>query len=356
MFRYLIQVIVLALLLAPLGCRQDRAALQPDRAGAGAADQQDPGSENSIRSDPADPAHPRNSGMPASAIPTAPQQPDGNQAPVTTGGSQTPQGPVAPRPGGNGPADQPSTNPGSSVNAAPPGETGPHEVAEKEIEAGIVYYPKDIAAANSRFPVIAWANGTAFSSKVYSEIISHWVSHGFIVIASKSTMAMVANDQPKMLQAMAETAGEPWDGKVDTDHMGVSGHSQGGSATIAAASGPLVKASIPIQACAAPGVNKISTPALFLSGSADTICPLFTIKGAYSSAGSAIKVHGHLKNPKATHWWETAKDEESYAIYHGISTAWWRWHLKGETALAAEFADGGTFRSGEWSESRGEGL
>lgn len=248
------------------------------------------------------------------------------------------------------------TDPDSDLpESADPEAAGPYGMEQVTIDEGIVHYPAGIASGTSLHPVIAWANGTAFSAKVYKEIITHWVSHGFVVIASKSTMAMVANDQIRMLKAIRDSTGHPWSGRLDPERMGVSGHSQGGSATVAAAADPMVKASIPMQSGGA-GIGRIKAPTLLVSGSADTICPVAMVRSAYKATRSDIRFHGQLNHPKATHWWEIAETEEEYSLYHGITTAWWRWHLMGDESMAPLFSEGGLYRSGEWSESEGAGF
>ena len=236
-----------------------------------------------------------------------------------------------------------------------PMKLGPHEVKTKDIGKGIVYYPAGIENSDTKHPVIAWANGTMFTSAVYSEIIGHWVSHGLVVIGSKSTMAAAANDQIPMLKAMKQSQGQdhPWSGKLAVNKLGISGHSQGGSATMGAASDPMVTTTIIIQS---GGVGGGRSPILFLSGSADNIIAAPLVKTSYSGSSNNVKFLGHLNHKDSTHWWELSKDPDKYNLYHGISTAWWRWHLMGDRRMKAMFQKGGRYRKGNWSNSESTGV
>ena len=232
-----------------------------------------------------------------------------------------------------------------------PMDQGPFKMKTKTITQGIVHYPEPIDGCEMKHPVIAWANGTMFTPAVYSEIITHWVSHGFVVIGSKNTMAAVANDQIPMLKAMQSSQNQdhPWSGRLNAEKLGISGHSQGGSASVGAANNPMVTTTVIVQS---GGVGGGKNPILFLSGSADNIVSAGVVKASYSIVSNKTKFLGHLNHRDANHWWELSKDPKIYSLYHGISTAWWRWHLMGDSSMKSMFEDGGRYLEGNWSGSQ----
>ncbi|HXK16449.1 MAG TPA: acetylxylan esterase, partial [Polyangiaceae bacterium] len=103
-----------------------------------------------------------------------------------------------------------------------------------------VLRPAELGAMGHKHPIISWANGTLFALDEYVPLLSHWASHGFVVIAShsNSTAGGVTHQVGiEWLKAQNDAAQSAYFGKLDTTRIGAAGHSQGGGATIAAGAG-----------------------------------------------------------------------------------------------------------------------
>ena len=94
-----------------------------------------------------------------------------------------------------------------------------------------VYYPKELTKGEESYPVVVFVNGTGVYSSKYPALFKHLASWGFIVIGNEdpstctgasadATLAWLLNEN--------ETPDSRFYQKVDTEHIGISGHSQGG--------------------------------------------------------------------------------------------------------------------------------
>ena len=116
---------------------------------------------------------------------------------------------------------------------------GSHEVsfteydAEGEWEKFEIWYPSDLEQSETKYPVVIVANGTGVKASKYKALFKHLASWGFIVAGNEdpSTYAGTSADATlSLLLSENETADSIFYQKLDTDHIGITGHSQGGVA------------------------------------------------------------------------------------------------------------------------------
>jgi hypothetical protein len=102
-----------------------------------------------------------------------------------------------------------------------------------------VFRPAQLGAGKTKHPIISWANGTLFGIADYARLLDHWASHGFVVIAGHSNSTAGGGTHKAAIDWMlAENGrqGSPYFDLLDGKKIGAAGHSQGGGATLAAAS------------------------------------------------------------------------------------------------------------------------
>ena len=126
--------------------------------------------------------------------------------------------------------------------------TGSHSVKTLTVDSGEkdykhykYWYPADLEASNAQFPVIVFNNGTGMKddAKDTVDMMNHLASWGFVCVTNDHTATGNGDSASKgldLLLALNETAGSVFCGKINREQIGVTGHSQGGSATINAAS------------------------------------------------------------------------------------------------------------------------
>lgn len=194
-------------------------------------------------------------------------------------------------------------------------------------------------------PVVTWGNGTQSQTSWFQGIFNHLASHGFIVIASNSGDVQQGNP-PLMVQAAQwvvdqnDDPSSPMYQKVDTEHIGATGHSKGGYAATEAATNALVMTSV--SSCGATGSTNQKGPALILCGQKDGN------NGAKCSDHPEEAYNGINNVPvmKAEH--HTA--DHAWCMNFGGSagggdphdmliamTAWFRYHLMGDEEYRSWF-------------------
>lgn len=163
-----------------------------------------------------------------------------------------------------------------------------------------VYYPAlqegmsgimkaGVASSRAPFPVIAFGHGYMQPVDSYAPLLRHLASHGFVVVAPHSfehnpfpSHAQFGADLNASLNAMvAQTgdAGSPFYGKLDTQRIGVMGHSMGGGAALLALSvnasidAISVWAVVDTRPSAVGAVAGDTTPMQWIAASDDGIVP-----------------------------------------------------------------------------------
>ena len=208
-----------------------------------------------------------------------------------------------------------------------------------------VYRPKDLAQGNYCHPILVWANGhtdnpepnppDCQSSKYcgsYLMLMNQLASHGFVVIASLSTITSQGNPLPTIvgldwLIQQADDSTSPYYHRLDTAHIGALGHSEGGLSTSKASSDPRITAVATVSGSA---VNAgIHGPSLWFCGGKDTVVSCDSVKKTYAS----------ITTQPAMFVDNLAADHGGWLYQSGIKgpdifglTGWFRVQLMGDTA------------------------
>ena len=284
--------------------------------------------------------------------------------PDTTSGSATPAEPQAPATdSGNGSAQQtPQTNapeaqtPQQTQSATPPSETSNQEIHEADGRTYYVYFPENIKSSKKTYPVLSWANGTACQPSMYTGMFTELAKGGYIVIASSETMSADGTAQIAALDfviSLNSNASSLAYKKVNTNKLGVIGHSQGGRSSVnAAVKDSRIKCVVSIA-----GSNFLeeaepnSAPTLFIAGEKDMIVsPSKWIQPAYDVAkGPAVyaSLDGAIHTTCCT-------NPEKYSSY---ILDWCNTWLKGDAKALSTFSSNGTLASdSNWSNFQCKGF
>ena len=184
-----------------------------------------------------------------------------------------------------------------------------------------------------KYPVITWANGTCGEVAGYSPLLTTIASYGYIIIASNSTWTATAPTNNVQLRALdyAKALNEDPDSifhdRLDLDHVGAMGHSQGAMATANADGDPRVKAVIFWNA----GTSN-EKPFLNVSGERDVFpsTPDSMASGvdAATQPGAWVYHHKVLQTGGGSTGHLVLMEQPDRVIE--LSLAWWDWQLKGD--------------------------
>lgn len=210
-----------------------------------------------------------------------------------------------------------------------------------------VYRPKDLAQGGYCHPILVWANGHTDNPEPnpplcvtgngqycgsYLMLMQQMASHGFVVIASLSTITSQGSPVPTLvgldwLLQQADDPSSPYYHRLDTAHIGAFGHSEGGASTCIAASDPRISAISTVSGTRAnAGFHQ---PALFFCGAKDTVVSRDSVANVYKTITSqpAILVNNLAADHGGWLYQNGAKGPDIFGM-----TAWFRVHLMGYTA------------------------
>ena len=104
---------------------------------------------------------------------------------------------------------------------------GPQAVERYSFDGIDVFYPAKAKAGG--YPLVAMVNGTGIKACSYRPIFEHLASWGFVVAGNDDTYSWSGEKTAAMIERVLEMAndGGILSGKIDTDKIGVAGHSQG---------------------------------------------------------------------------------------------------------------------------------
>lgn len=201
-----------------------------------------------------------------------------------------------------------------------------------------LFRPMDLQQGGLCHPVITWGNGTGSTPNLYRALLNHLASHGFVVIASNSPNVAQGSPAPMLagvtwvLEQNADPSSVMYQ-RIDTTHIGATGHSQGGFATTTAGADERITTVAPL--CGASTQRNLHGPAMLFCGGMDTTVPCSTVMNAYNGISNQPVMLANLLAADHANWLtfggNTVKPAE-VAV-----TAWMRVHLMGDTALRGRF-------------------
>jgi hypothetical protein len=187
-----------------------------------------------------------------------------------------------------------------------------------------LYRPKELEAGR-KYPVLTWGNGTCAHPENYHELLAHLASHGFFVVAANSRQVGSNGVMTKALDwafAANKDPMSPYFEHIDTDKVGAFGHSQGGGATITAASDARVKVVIIFN-----GGSSAPKPFLTISGDRDLpLTSLSAMKSAVSSATKGAYLFYHMVPERGSYDGHLTLITQPERVI-GPSAAWFKYTL-----------------------------
>jgi hypothetical protein len=234
------------------------------------------------------------------------------------------------------------------ADPALPGPFGFEQVTTAPgLDTHTLFVPAKLGANGLKHPIIVWTNGATGSTSFYQNLLEHFASHGFFVVADKMSGG---NHDPEIVEqaagidwAIAEAAREdsPYFGKLDPDRLGIAGHSLGSVGSFANTGHERVKASIhwsggltgnPVGADEA-WLQLIHAPAAFLCGGAEARA-LPRCSGDFDNAPGGVPIfYGTVEGVGHT----DVFGEPNGGQWGRAAIAWWRLTLAGDETFRSWF-------------------
>jgi hypothetical protein len=201
-----------------------------------------------------------------------------------------------------------------------------------------MFRPKDLNQSGLCHPVVTWGNGTGSNPSLYKVLLGHLASHGFVVIASDSPNVAQGTPAPMVAGVtwVLEQNEDPSSAlyhRIDTSHVGATGHSQGGFATTSAGGDSHITTIAAL--CGASNQRNLHGPALLFCGGMDTTVLCSTIQSTYTAINNQpIMLADYLSVDHAS--WLTFRGTKP-SVVEATVTAWMRVHLMNDTDLRSWF-------------------
>lgn len=240
--------------------------------------------------------------------------------------------------------------------------------AEERIRLFQFYFPAELKTTDRQWPVVIMANGTGIRASKYRAIFHHLASWGFIVAGNEDEWTWDGRSVDMTLDYLLranDDSESPFYQRIDTAHIGLTGHSQGGMAIYTAAAlfdnSPRYKALCPLSATAKmlgdslgwSFLTEIHAPMLMAGGcgaiDANLLCPPEHIKQTFDSLLTAPVIMGRIKD---TDHGDMLPRGDAYM------TAWMRYWLCGDQEAGKCFlGDSAELLGNEsWQDIKRKGL
>lgn len=213
-----------------------------------------------------------------------------------------------------------------------------------------VWYPSIIESEKTTYPVVIMANGTGVPASKYEAIFNHLASWRFIVVGNEDNESWDGSSSSKSLDyiiALNEDRNSIFYKKINTDAIGIAGHSQGGVGAINASTNfensglfkSIYTASTPHHELTISlkwkyDVSKINIPYFMTAGDgkfdSETITPLSSLEENFKVMPyNVIKIMARRKN---------TDHSQMLANADGYMTAWFLYTLTHNTEATMVFS------------------
>ncbi|MDO4197790.1 MAG: alpha/beta hydrolase [Erysipelotrichaceae bacterium] len=227
-----------------------------------------------------------------------------------------------------------------------------------------IWYPKELINTDMSYPLVIIVNGTGTPSSMIDGVMKHLASWGFIVAGNEDENSRTGASSESTLVFLMSLNEDPesvFYHRIDTEHVGITGHSQGGvgafNAVTAQEHGSVYSAIWSISPTSpywgqenvfgkewAYDLSELTIPCAMVAGtgafdsgeaeditptSGQGICPLWALDMNYNAISDSVpKLIGRLTDKDHG---DTLRDSDGYM------TAWFCYWLKGDEEAGKAF-------------------
>ena len=220
--------------------------------------------------------------------------------------------------------------------------------ADEPMKQYTIYYPSELKDNDRKYPAVIMVNGTGIPASKCKAVLNHLASWGFVVVGNEDPSTGNGNSTDQTLMYLLSENGNSesiFYHKIDTDNIGLEGHSQGGAGVFSALTinehGDLYKAAVSLsptheETAIALGwpyeLEKISVPILMLAGTGgdfetQMVIPIEAMNKMYDKIPSTKAMARKIGM------------EHGQMLYSadGYATAWFMWQMQNDAEAAKAF-------------------
>ena len=210
----------------------------------------------------------------------------------------------------------------------------------KKIE---IWYPEELEASSEKYPVVLFVNGTGVAASRYKPVFEHLASWGFIAIGNEDPSTWEgkkADATLSWLLAANEDETSIFYHRVDTNNVGITGHSQGGVGVFHAINETEHKELYKCAVSLSPTQEDMAEALKMPYDSSKTAIPGMILAGAPNDVISLEGLNDMVKKISAgVVAARRSNTDHGQMLYSGDGyvTAWFMWQLQGDETAAAAF-------------------
>ena len=210
----------------------------------------------------------------------------------------------------------------------------------KKIE---IWYPKELETSGEKYPVVVFVNGTGVAASRYKPVFEHLASWGFIAIGNEDPSTWEgkkADATLSWLLAANEDETSIFYHRVDTNNIGITGHSQGGVGVFHAINETEHKELYKCAVSLSPTQEDMAEALKMPYDSSKTAIPVMILAGAPNDVISLEGLNDMVKKISAgVVVARRSNTDHGQMLYSGDGyvTAWFMWQLQGDETAAAAF-------------------
>ena len=210
----------------------------------------------------------------------------------------------------------------------------------KKIE---IWYPEELEASSEKYPVVVFVNGTGVAASRYKPVFDHLASWGFIAIGNEDPSTWEgkkADATLSWLLAANEDETSIFYHRVDTNNIGITGHSQGGIGVFRAINETEHKELYKCAVSLSPTQEDMAEALKMPYDSSKTTIPIMILASAPNDVISLEGLNDMFKKISTNVVIaRRSNTDHGQMLYSGDGyvTAWFMWRLQGDEAAAAAF-------------------
>ena len=210
----------------------------------------------------------------------------------------------------------------------------------KKIE---IWYPKELETSGEKYLVVVFVNGTGVAASRYKPVFEHLASWGFIAIGNEDPSTWEgkkADATLSWLLAANEDETSIFYHRVDTNNIGITGHSQGGVGVFHAINETEHKELYKCAVSLSPTQEDMAEALKMPYDSSKTAIPVMILAGAPNDVISLEGLNDMVKKISAgVVVARRSNTDHGQMLYSGDGyvTAWFMWQLQGDETAAAAF-------------------
>lgn len=211
-----------------------------------------------------------------------------------------------------------------------------------------VYYPEELESSNRKYPVVVVLNGTGILPKNYKSLFRHFASWGFIVVGNddgSTGFGASADETIDYIKKANKDKDSVFYEKIDMDHIGITGHSQGGAGVFTSISIMEHKDEYKTAVALSPtheetalafgwnyDLTKINIPILMIAGTEGDFETKLVL-----SIEKMVDMYEKIPSSKVMMRRVGAEHGQMLYMADGYVTAWFMWQLQGDEEASKAF-------------------